>query len=725
MPRKRKRRGYGTRADARKKRDSQIVQFWVDRINAGRREKSREEYEKRAKEVVSYFQATHDELYGDESLATSFVSFEGAAAVSVPKAAQVLNSLGPHLYQNNPTRNVNVRTSDGVMVGLARVIESYINYTAGENKLERHLRKAVADALLRGRGFMHAYFDENKAILTSRYVRSLDVVIDPDVDDLMDAEWVAIRVVEPIWRVERRTKRWVEHHREAAEGVPREERDPNRNARAMWRIKGLNENASLTGKEKGRRLDDEIPSNEQATGSVTNSLLEYWVVYSKMGSGWRGLDLKGQNETAERMDKEDFVRLEIAPEHDIPLYEGDWEFPFYLDGEWPLSHLDFTESVDRLWPTSLMAQALSLQKDIDLLTSLMLNAAKMHGRVMVAGDKSLEADVQQQLRSGNMAEYLAVDLKQGERLADKFHVLNFGVVSPEIAQERAYLTQEFEATTGVTPVIHGAQVSGAQERSATASNLKSQAATARIADLRDRHEPFGSNLARLEAIGIRLELTAEDVSPFVLTEDIALYYVRVEPHGGATIPVRDPRSDEQQEEDLENGVAPPLTLQYISPGAATYFNTPEEAAQAAMALWEELEFAEDPRVLELIPQLGEPQADPMTGEPGLPDRIGVGAVTVEDVWRDTQAVTPREIMREFSYEIRTGSVQKYTPEAESAIASEAMQNVLPVALNNGQTDVVNAIFKRIDDANGVPDDKRFPEIQPPPPPPMEGEGAPA
>ncbi len=55
------------------------------------------------------------------------------------------------------------------------------------------------------------------------------------------------------------------------------------------------------------------------------------------------------------------------------------------------------------------------------------------------------------------------------------------------------------------------------------------------------------------------------------------------------------------------------------------------------------------------------------------------------------------------------------------------------ALQMGNPEPLNALFRRVDDANGVPEDKRMPEFSAPPPPPQQqpqegggqqGEGAP-
>ena len=183
-------------------------------------------------------------------------------------------------------------------------------------------------------------------------------------------------------------------------------------------------------------------------------------------------------------------------------------------------------------------------------------------------------------------------------------------------------------------------------------------------------------------------------------------------------------------------------MEQIDPNAATYFTSPDEAAQAMVGALEQLAaLAEvDEKAYFLAQALGnvtdpvtgertlDPeqiiQVDPMTGqaEVNLPDGVSVVPVTVEHVWRDTSGISPEELVREMTYEIATGTMQKFNKDREIDLAEQWVNQVLPVAVQAGDYQLINAIFHFVYEAHEVPMDHRLPPLQPPPPPPEEVQG---
>lgn len=693
-------------ATPRRSLDVLKARYWQRRLKAA--DKAKEEFTENGREVDDYVRSRHASLFSSPSVRDYFMQFDGAAAVSVPKSAQVRNNLGPHLYLENPKRNVNPKTSDLVMLAMARALEAYINRTPREARLKRECRRTIDDSLLRGRGFMKTGWDQTLEVITSWYVSSGDVFIDPDVTTFEDAEWIAIRRVVPLFRAEREVK----------------EKWRKRNLKANYR----SETSDSKGETSSGDLDME--GTDENDAPLTNDLVELFDVYSKMGPGIRGHDFP---EKPGRRDDVDFVKLTVCMDHDVPLFEGDWEIPLYLDRDWPLVAIDFVETLDVLWPESVMSQVMPLQKAMDLLTSLELNSCKMRAKVVVVGDSSLDVKVQQRIKNGTPSEYLAIDLKQGERLQDKFMTLDFGRNPTEVAQARDFLERQFEATTGLTELVTGGQSPGAADRSATATRARSAATNARLGDMRSRVEEWATAVARHEALAVRIELEVEEVEPYVSPEDIGLFLVSIRPprewvreFGVEEIPIRDRRNAAAK----KKGDA--MTMEFLSQAAATYFPSPEEAADAMMtALADIAALAEvDFRVAELAriwaAELGMPYFDPdglivpdEMGQPklNLPKGVTLRPVTVTDCWRDTAGITEKTLMRELSYEIATGSMGKYDKDREIEVAETAMQQVMPLAVQAGDYNLINAIFHLVNEAHEIPEDKRLPQLQPPPPPP--------
>ena len=244
-------------------RSRKIANFWTDRIVAGL--KAKEEYTQKAEEVLAYFKDS-DILFDRGALASTFMDFgAGTATVSVPKVAQLKASLGPRLYLPKPDRNLTARTDDGVYIALTKVLETYINYVSREAKLSQEVRKTIDDAMLRGRGFLETGWDDIRKCITSWDVSSADIIIDPDVNDMADAEWIAIRRKESFWRTKRRVK-------------------------DKWRIKDLEETVKAQGTTHDK-IDPYDGKEKKTDVPASNYKTEYWVVLSKMGYGFRGFEM--------------------------------------------------------------------------------------------------------------------------------------------------------------------------------------------------------------------------------------------------------------------------------------------------------------------------------------------------------------------------------------------------------------------------------------------------
>ena len=693
MPRK----GRGAKAPKDTNFDEAIQAFWQRRIRAGL--KAREEYDKIARDVAGYFRADHKGSFEGDQI-ERFMDFEGVAAVSVPKVAQARNSLGPHLYPTNTQRTVTAKTDDGVMVGFARCLQEYLNYTPEESGYDDEAREGVDDSLLSGRGVLGVTFNETLGIVCSKRIKSTNLVIDPDADSLKNAEWIAVRDFVPLFRLKREAEKKNE-----------------------WRLKGLERDSSPVIKSTSRIDADYADKPAEPEYGATNRIVEVYTVYSKMGAGIRGLDFGEGHGTPN--DNEDWVQLGVVLDHHVPIYQGEWDVPLYLDDAWPVTVLDLVQTPDELWPVSLMGQVLGLQRALDILTTIRLSSCKQHGRTIVLGDSSMSSTNQELIRNGPETVFIPVELAAGERLPEKIHVLPMGSMSAELGRERDYLEREMGETTGVTPTVTGVSSQGSQDRSATASQIRSQATSVRLSDMKGRVEKWSGKQARHEAIYVRLELDAEEVSRYVRTSKINMLYVRIEV-AGAVVPLRDMRTrqelatDADADADADRGA---LTVMDLDPMAATFFDAGEEgeqeATQALLGLWEQISGSTDERIIELVDSLGPGQQGP-NGESFPPEGITLAPVTCEDVWRETSDLTSQDLMREFSYKLATGSMAITDSARLQDQYDILLQQFLPVAHSAQDYNAVNAILQGWQDANDVPEDKRIPPLQPPAPPPMQG-----
>jgi hypothetical protein len=206
--------------------------------------------------------------------------------MSVNKAFEFVTLFGPALYYQNPVRTVTPRSplelpmeffpdpylaqaiyaqqQQELMVDSLRatVVEKYLNWTPIEGKLADQSRQAIEEALIKGRGCLWTELDTPPGttfkVVTSQFDTVDNLFVDPDAPSLDKATWIARRCV-PSGLAGRAAVRPGPRHDQGEHGV-----------------------AGDPGRDRERR-DAQFDRKR----GLTNDLLVYWKIYSKMGIGGR------------------------------------------------------------------------------------------------------------------------------------------------------------------------------------------------------------------------------------------------------------------------------------------------------------------------------------------------------------------------------------------------------------------------------------------------------
>lgn len=646
-------------------RNRQIVKQWLTWL--GRGQKKKREFNETAEKVDKYFSADHDHLYQDPGL-REWVNLSGAAATTVNLAFQIRGWLGPNLYHRNPTRTVTVRRKDPILRAMARVIEAYLNYTPNECGLQNESRKAIDESLLAGRGVLYTGVDDETGLVTSWSVSVDDVIVDPDARCLKEALWIAFRRVMPLQRAKR-------------------EYPDSRGLKANMKHRSAV-------REEGEQDDDRADDED---GPGTNELVEVWEVYSKIGLNWKGEGVP--DEFANFDDSKEFVKIVVAEDFERPLQIGDWEIPLYLDRDWPFTFLDLTPTRNELWPTSLFGAAIHHQRAVDILATLELHLAKIHAREIYFV-KAIDKDRVQQIVSGGLTEVVEIGGKDPQPLRDLLHRFDTGQISPEIGNLREWHLHMFAEVTGVLPILKG-QGFDVQARSATEADIRDKNARSRIQDMSERVEDWQTEAARHEGIGVRLSLDADEVEAVVGGPgELDLGFCLSVRVLGSELPVKAPKARKDGDGKEPIGSLEGLFKLVGLDSFATYFANEQDAAMAAEALTQ----IATAGLLPVVPEL------PINYRP----------VTVQDVWRDTSGMGPKEIARELAYRIESGSTRRPDHNKKITQAEQVMNTVGTASLQLGDFATYNAALDLLYDGLETPTDKRV-YLQPPPPMPMTQE----
>lgn len=683
MPRPKNKRTPEQSRQVASERDQALATLWCKYLRSAM--KAKEKFTAAAKEVDLLFDNGSQRGFFESPELKEAMNLEGVVASPVNLAFQIRGWIGPGLYHRNPTRNVTVRTRDGVLVALARATERYLNYTPNETGLARESRRGIDESLLAGRGVLYTGIDPTTKLVTSWQISVDDVLIDPDAKTVESALWIAWRRRVPLWQAKKEY------------GEPARELKADRVSQSAI----------------ARDSDDEPEPKDQDSPEygVTNDLVTIYEVYSKMGLGWKGHGCPEQFRHHD--DANPYRKITLVMGYPRPLEEGKWEAPLYLDRDWPFSFLDLTPERRKLWPISLMGAGMPHQKVINLLSSLATAKAKALSRDVYVTNSELSRDQQRLIANGPVNTFLSMGGK-GDQVLDVRQVIQKfeqGAMSPELMNLIYFHRDQFGQTTGLLPILMGGGEGEQQSRSATESDIKDRNARSRVTDMSERVEDWHSQAARHEGIMIRLELDAEEVERIVGgPADAELGWLISLEILGAEVPVRTRPSDKQIAEGQ-------IDLEQLYGPAGQYFDSEEEATAAAAQLAQALMTGQInmDRAAEGLP--------PVLFDPTKGDTLSVRQVTVRDVWRDTAYLSVEDVVRELAFRIEAGSTKRPDPNAAIDRANTIMANAGQVALNLGDFATYNRCLKAVYDAQQVPVAERV-YLTPPAPNVLPG-GAPA
>jgi len=583
--------------DKSKEADKKIVSIWTDLVESGDKLKKKR-FEKDRKDIMRFYAGDHSFIY-DEAESAGWAKTDSWAQMTVNLTFEMIEVFGPILYQNNPIRTITTRGKDPVKHALSRVMESYLNYTPNEMGLKIEAREAINDALISGLGILWTSYDRDTGLIGSTFESVDNMIFDPDAKRFRDMWWVARRRIEPVWVVERLFPKT---------------------------SKGLKGN-------KTSYLGKSINSGDKhTTKSVSQDLVVFYEVYSKMGIGTRYKDAPDDME--EISDEDDNVHIVFAPGHDRPLAVEDWPAPLFLDGKWFHTPLYFHSHPSELYPIAPLKPALGEQKAIDFLATFMLAKSKNASRDIIGIDPSVDENVINQISSGRDLEVVSLTGAQGRSINEVISWLEHPGIPTDLKETFRLLIELFQQRTGLQEILYGrTQVA---ERSAKAITVKDRNSRARIDDKAEMVEYWMNEAARKEAILARFLLDSDDIEKVVGIDTIYGY----------------------RPEITNNGEA--MTLKELgdfSPDIGTYFETEEEAIEAIQGLTQMI-------------QIRMPLA-----------QIGVIPVTSGIVWKDTGMLDDNiDIVREFSYRIEAGSARRPDQELRVEQAQMIMEMVGQMSL---------------------------------------------
>lgn len=517
-----------------------IVGAWKEKIRSAERYKwSR--FGEDAAECQAFFNGPHDFLfkkgYGRTSKGFVVNSEDDPTptfGMTVNKAAECVALFGPTLYHKNPTRKVNPRKTpmlpieamgdpndpmvqqQWMMLGQqsmmlsstdqarSTILESYLNYTPTALALKDECRSAIDEALIKGMGVLwtETYRPPGLQIsLVGSFYDTVDnLVVDPDMESIKTAKWIARRCIHPVWEFE------------AEYGLP------------PGTVRGNLESLS---RQSDFACDDDLDYDRRR--GTSNDLIVYWKIYSKMGVGAR---LKGvPSALRDELDAfGDYCYLVITEELPYPanlppqLLESPeaqqalsqalaWPTPFWADDTWPFTPIQFHPIPRCVWPMSHLKPALGELKFLDWAYSFLASKIRIACRDFIAIKQAAGEELKKAILEGTDYTLLEIQQHHGNTIAEVVQFLQHPAFNGDIYRVIQAIEANFEKRTGLTELIYGQSES--QFRSAAEAEVKNQNLKIRPDDMAARVEEAMTEVARKEALCARWHITGQDVLPIM------------------------------------------------------------------------------------------------------------------------------------------------------------------------------------------------------------------
>lgn len=536
-----------------------IVTTWLEKLKKAAEHK-KVQFGDDAAECMRFFNGPYDFMY-KRDYASSSPGFrmggDGDNEMSLPaptfqmsfnKVAEAVQLFGPTLYHKNPYRQCSPRKLPELPFGIAAamsqsqppqpgqmppdpmqlqmmeqqlqqsdalekakdiarasLMEWYLNYTPRELGLKYECRAAVDEMMIKGMSVVWTEVYQPKGtqqkLVGSFYDTVDNLLLDPDFEQRSACMWAARKCVHPVWQVER---------------------DYNL---PPGSLKPYAQAESYDGQSVVSAAMEDGDYNRKR--GMTNDLITYYKIYSKMGIGGR---LTGvQKELAQTLEQfGDYCMivcvegcpypLNLPPDviaapgaQDEIMKRLEWPTPFWMDDAWPFATFEIHPVPRQLWPMSHFKPAMGLLKFLNWAYSFIASKMRITSRDFIAMKKSIGEDLKHKILHGDDLTLLEIETTHPGTITDMVQFLQHPQFNGDVWKVIEAVTVNFEKATGLSELMYGS--TSTQMRSAQEANVKAGQLAIRPDDMANRVEDTMSEVAKLEAIAIRWHIAPQDVAP--------------------------------------------------------------------------------------------------------------------------------------------------------------------------------------------------------------------
>lgn len=504
---------------------NRITALWLRKVELAQKHRE-QNFDLDGDRAAKFYGESHKFLFMENSKEAEHYGFPADGfrpfyKATINQTANWVRLMLPYIHQRVPNRVVSPRRPPlppelmGIPPGMpipqrpielqdslrSKLMGWVLNYTPEEYGLESETKQSVIEALIRGRGVVwHELVDTPNGTLVGSFHDSVkNLVIDPDAErHIRHASWAARLRRRPIWE------------------VAEEFRVPVKELRGVYKSQN----------EKARELNG--LSNIDVAPEKSRDVIEYWEIYSRCGIGSRfhdaGPDMEAISDDLQN------VFLCVADGLDFPLNlprdliqpgpgqitadevkdRLSWPIPFWANytKPFPFTPLDFYP--DGLWPMVPLAPSLPIQAWMDYAYAFILGRVQATCRDIYVVD-DCEDEIEEAIVRGKDLVVIRRKNRGNISTGEAVQVIKSPNLNTDVFQALALAQSEWERQTGLTELAYG--MTQRQMRSAAEANAKQQNMNIRPDDMAQSVENFGAEIARSEALAIRLYVGPDVVAP--------------------------------------------------------------------------------------------------------------------------------------------------------------------------------------------------------------------
>ena len=519
-----------------------LCSAWSEKIRLAS-EFKKKKFQEDADESMQFFNGPHDFMYYPK-YATSSRGFVLGSEEDIPdptfrmttnRVAELVQLFGPVLYHKNPIRQVNPRKLPTPPVGVfgdsqnpqvqqqyqmvmqqlaqtqtvdnarAQLLQHYLNYTPTELDLQTESRNAIDEAIIKGMGCLwtEVYYPKGTGIrLVGSFYDTVDnLFVDPDMESMKDAKWIARRRVRPVWEVEK-----------------------------QYNLKPGTLRGNVESYNAQAASQTEEDADYQRKRGLSNDLLIYYEIYSKMGLGSRLSGSPTNKNQSKVLDTfGDFCYLVIAADVPFPLNLPsellntpgvdqqilsalEWPTPYWADDEWPFTPVSFHWVPRQVWPMSHLKPAMGEMKFLNWAYSFVASKIRTTCRDFIAVKKAASEEIKSAIAGGTDLTIIELE-HQYKSIREVIEFLQHPPFNKDIWSVIESVEHNFEKRVGLTELVYG--MSAHQMRSAAEAGMKSSQIQVRPDDMANKVENAMTTIARKEAMACRWILQPQDLLPIM------------------------------------------------------------------------------------------------------------------------------------------------------------------------------------------------------------------